>query len=59
MTTHRRIVTLDEQDAYTPWRRCYPSLQKAGAVREIKVRTHRRERREGHDEIDAQLRDLP
>ena len=40
----------DEYDAYSPWRRYYPSLQRAGAVKAIKRRTHKRERREGRIE---------
>ena len=55
----RRIVTWDEQDAYTSWRRLYCYLQRAGAVKAIKRRTHRRERREGRAEIADQLRDRP
>ena len=55
MSARRRIVTADEEDVYTAWRRLYPMYQKAGAVREVKRRTHRRERREGREEITAQL----
>ena len=51
----RRIVTAEEQDAYTSWRKYYCYLQKAGAVKGIKTRTHRRERREGKAEIRAQI----
>lgn len=46
----RAIVTAEEQDAYTSWRKAYCYLQRAGAVKEIKRRTHRRERREGKNE---------
>ena len=53
----RRIVTWDEQDAYTPRRKLYCYLQRPGAVRSIKRRTHRRERREGRAEIRSQLND--
>jgi hypothetical protein len=53
----RRILGWDEQDAYTPWRRLYCYLSRAGAVRRIKRRTHRRERREGRAEITAQVRE--
>jgi hypothetical protein len=54
----RRIVTWDEQDAYTPWRKLYCYLQRPGAVKGIKRRTHRRERREGKAEIREQVRDV-
>ena len=50
----RRIVTWDEQDAYTSWRKLYCYLQRPGAVKAIKRRTHRRERREGKAEIREQ-----
>lgn len=40
------IVSWDEEDAYTSWRKAYCYLAKAGAVRYIKTRTHRRVRRE-------------
>ena len=53
----RRIVTTEEQDAYTPWRKVYCYLQRAGAVKQVKRRTHRRERREGRAEIREQVRD--
>jgi len=51
----RRIVTAEEQDAYTGWRRLYCYTQRAGVVKSIKARTHRRERREARAEIAAQL----
>jgi hypothetical protein len=51
----RRIVGFDEQNAYTGWRKHYCYLQKAGAVKGIKIRTHRRERREARTEIREQL----
>lgn len=53
----RRIVTWDEEDAYTSWRKYYCYLSKAGAVKAIKKRTHRRERREGKKEIKDQLKE--
>lgn len=55
--TQRRIITADEQDAYTVWRKYYCYLQRAGAVKSIKRRTHRRERREALDQIREQLGD--
>lgn len=42
----RPIVTWDEDDAYASWRKIYCYLAKAGAVKYIKTKTHRRERRE-------------
>jgi hypothetical protein len=53
----RRIVTADEQDAYTGWRHVMCRYQRAGNVRKVKVTTHRRERREGKVEVRAQLAD--
>lgn len=47
----RRIITADEQDVYTGWRRIYCWTQRAGATSEVKRRTRRRERREGKAEI--------
>lgn len=46
----RRIKTADEQDVYTGWRRYLTGYQRAGAVKKVKRRTHRRERREGRQE---------
>ena len=42
----RPCVSWDEQDAYTGWRKVLCYLDKAGAVKYIKRKTHRRERRE-------------
>lgn len=53
MTT-RPIRVPEEQDAYTGWRKRLAYLQRAGVVKKIKRRTHRRERRDGHQEIAAQ-----
>jgi hypothetical protein len=47
----RAITGWAEEDAYTGWRKFYCYLQKAGAVKYIKRRTHRRERREAKREI--------
>lgn len=57
MIERRRIVTADEQDVYTDWRRHLCSYQRAGKVRKVKVVTHRRERREAKADIRAQLAD--
>lgn len=50
--TRRPIVTWDEEDAYTPWRRLYCYLQRPGVVKKIKRRTHKRERREWKKQLD-------
>lgn len=55
MTRHamgrRPIRDYDEQDAYTGWRAVLCCMQRAGAVKKVKRRTHRRERREARDAI--------
>lgn len=54
----KRIIRgADEQDAYTAWRKLYIYLGRAGAVKKVKKRTHRRERREGKQDILEQLED--
>lgn len=53
----RQIKSADEQDAYTGWRNVLIYLSRPGAVKKIKRRTHRRERREGKQEIREQLED--
>ncbi len=54
----RRIVTTDEQDVHTGWRRLYVWTQRTGATAKTKRRTRRRERLEAKREIAAELRDL-
>lgn len=49
--TRRAIKTHEEQDAYTGWRRVLAYTYRAGKVKDIKRRTHRRERREAQREI--------
>lgn len=44
------MINADEQDAYTKWRSVLCYLQRAGVVKAIKRRTHKRERREGKSE---------
>jgi hypothetical protein len=51
----RAITGWAEEDAYTPWRKFYCYLQRAGAVKSIKRMTHRRERREAKREIRNDL----
>lgn len=53
----RQIKDWDEQDAYTRWRHLLVYLGRAGAVKKVKRRTHRRERREGKQDIREQLED--
>jgi hypothetical protein len=43
----RRITNGDEQDVYTGWRKVYVWTKRAGAVKAVKRRTHKRERQEG------------
>lgn len=47
----RAIRGADEQDAYTGWRHILCYMQRAGVVKAIKRRTHKRERREAQQEI--------
>lgn len=49
----RQIRGWDEEDAYTSWRRVYCYLQRAGVVKAIKRRTHKRDRREAKAAIRA------
>lgn len=52
----KRICTNgDEQDAYSPWRKYI--FAKAGQVKRIKKRTHKRERHEARRWINEQLED--
>jgi hypothetical protein len=46
----RRIITGEEQDVHTRWRRLYCWASRAGATSRAKHRTNRRERREGRTE---------
>lgn len=54
----RQIVTGEEQDAYTGWRRVLAYMQRPGAVSDVKRRTHKRERRDAQRDIGAFLDDL-
>lgn len=42
------MVNPEEQDAFTSWRKVYAYLQRAGAVKQVKQRANRRERRAAH-----------
>ena len=53
--SQRRIISYEEQTAYTAWRRLYYWTQRAGSVKAVKRRTHRRERREAAFDIVAQM----
>lgn len=57
MSVRRRITGWEEQDAYTAWRHFLTYMSRAGKVKAVKRRTHRRERREGAREIQQQLRE--
>jgi len=48
----RRAVHGEEADAYGRWRNYICYLQRPGAVKAIKRRTHKRERREGKQEVN-------
>ena len=50
----RPIRHADEQDAYTRWRKVISYLHRAGAVKAIKRRTHKRERREAKQLIEKE-----
>jgi len=43
---HRRAINGDEQDVYSRWRKVMKWTQRAGAVKAVKRRTHKRERQE-------------
>lgn len=47
----RRIITGEEQDVHTSWRRWYTRYQRAGMAREVKTKTNQRERRDGRRAI--------
>jgi hypothetical protein len=51
------MINGDEYDAYTQWRKYLCYLQRAGVVKKIKRRTHKRERREAQQQIKEQLED--
>jgi hypothetical protein len=57
MVPRRRVVTADEHDVYTGWRKLLIWTSRPGATKKVKKRTHRRERREGKQEIREQLED--
>lgn len=54
MVLRRRVVTPEEQDVHTGWRRLYAYTARAGVTSAAKRRTRRRERREGKGELAHQ-----
>lgn len=48
--SRRRIITSEEEDAYTGWRKVM--IWQRGELAKIKRRTHKRERREGKAAIN-------
>jgi hypothetical protein len=54
----RAIVTGDEQDVHTGWRRLYVWTQRTGATAKTKRRTRRRERNEAKRDIREELDSL-
>lgn len=53
----RIIKTWEEQDVYTKWRKLLIWTSRPGAVKSVKRRTHKRERREAKHWIEEQLTD--
>lgn len=53
----RRIVTAEEHDVHTGWRKYLCYCIRPGVTKAVKRRTNRRERREGKLDIAAQLRE--
>lgn len=53
----RRIVTTDDQDVHTGWRRVLVTYQRAGQAAKAKRRTRRRERLEAKRAIERELRE--
>lgn len=49
---HRYPKDGDEQDCYTGWRKVIKWTQRAGAVKAVKRRTHKRERQEWKKDLD-------
>lgn len=53
----RIIKGYDEEDVYTGWRKLLCWTARPGAVKKVKRRTHKRERREAKHWIQEQLDD--
>lgn len=56
-TEPRPIKGWAEQDVYTGWRKVYCYVRRPGVVKSIKRMTHKRERREGKNDIRREVRD--
>lgn len=54
----RRIVTGEEQDVHTGWRKLYTRYYRAGVCKKAKRFTNQRERREGNIDIRQQLDEM-
>ena len=53
---YKRIIKgWDEEDVYTGWRKYLAWTSRPGAVKKVKRRTHKRERREAQQWIQEQL----
>lgn len=50
-------TTADEFDAFTRWRHLLTSMQRAGARKAIKARSHRKDRRQARREPRATAHD--
>jgi len=53
----RLIKNYDESTVYSRWRKMVTWTNRPGAVKKVKNRTHRRERREASKYINEQLED--
>lgn len=53
----RIIKDYDESTVYSRWRKLVIWTDRPGAVKKVKKRTHRRERREANKYIQEQLED--
>lgn len=51
----RQIVTTEEQDVHTGWRRAYTTFRRAGQSAAAKRRTRRRERVAAKRQLRAEL----
>lgn len=57
MRNTRPVETGEEQDAFTGWRSVLCYMQRAGTVKAVKRRYHRKERRWGKRDIEVQRRE--
>ena len=54
----RRIVTTEEQDVHTGWRRVYTTFKRAGQSAKAKRRTRRRERVEAKRDLHREAAEV-